>query len=161
MGGYGGSDPIPKRWSMARLPLLVGAALLVLVGLAVAVGLADRDRDDAWGCAPDRRAYSVGEPAEGGGSPTERDAYVQVVAFVVADGWGGDRYLVALGNRAGPDRLDPETGRLWVNGWLRMEMASPTRLADGTWVVLSYTVCSPPPPAGTSPGPTPSPEPTG
>ncbi len=64
-------------------------------------------------------------------------------------------YAAALASRAGPNRFEPETGKLYIGDRVEARIAL-GQLADGTWTVDIETLCMRPPTAEeASPYPTP------
>ena len=111
---------------------------------------------DGWGCPPAQIGTSTYTFIEGEGGFASADQALRAEAeFQATDGaLEGDRYLEALGSGPGPTLYDPGTGELHLDGKVYARSVASQR-ADGTWVVEQITNCGPPPPAGTSPGPTP------
>jgi hypothetical protein len=114
--------------------------------------------ENEWGCDGDRIGTEVFEFGESGGSKDPGAAREALVVYLIEQGVGDDSYLAALKSESGPNRFEPDTGRLWIDDQVRVEMFA-AQLDDGTWAVGTARYCMPLP-EQQSPGVTPSVEPT-
>jgi hypothetical protein len=122
--------------------------------LGAAIGSAEEPYDD-WGCPPERIAREIITPAEGGGYQTEDEALTSMVEYLAREG-AHDRseHAVAISSRSGPTRFDPETGRIYIDD--RVEVQLQFQQLDGTWAAAEVVICGrPAPPELASPYPTP------
>jgi hypothetical protein len=66
--------------------------------------------------------------------------------FLAADGAQTEaEYSEALDSMAGPDRFDPESGKVYIHGQIEAQIAL-TQLDDGTWTIDNLQLCGPPVP---------------
>lgn len=132
------------------------SALTAAAALGTAVGSAGGPYDE-WGCPPERIGHSVFEPAEGGGYASPEETLAAHAPFLASDGARAEaEYAAALVSRVGPNRFEPETGKLYIGDRVEARIAL-TQLSDGTWTIDNETLCHRPvPPELASPYPTPS-----
>lgn len=133
----------------------VAFALAAAAALGTAVGSAGGPYDE-WGCPLERIGHSIFEPAEGGGYASPEETLAALAPFLAADGpLPESDYARALASRAGEDRYDLDTGKLFVRGMVETRIAL-RQLADGTWTIDNLHQCMrPPSPEEASPYPTP------
>jgi hypothetical protein len=135
---------------------LFSLALIASAVLGTAIGSAGGE-DGEWGCSPARIGYSLFTPAEGGGYASADETLAALAPLLAEDGpLDESAYARALASRAGQDRYEPSTGKLFIDGWIEAKIVL-TQLADGTWTLANLQQCMrPPTPEEASPFPTPT-----
>jgi hypothetical protein len=146
-------------WTRGLITLRSAVFLLAVVmaaALGTAIGSAAATNDD-WGCPKERIAYSIFTPTDGGGYQSRSIALASLAPFLAADGARTEaEYADALDSMAGPDRFDPESGKVYIHGQIEAQIAL-TQLDDGTWTIDNLQLCGPPvPPEFASRYPTPT-----
>ncbi|MFN8233521.1 MAG: hypothetical protein U0V56_08650 [Actinomycetota bacterium] len=139
-------------WLLSAVAVvLLAAGALAMLGSVAGAG-------NEWGCDGDRIGTEVFEFGESGGSKDPTAAREALIVYLKDQGVADDSYLAALRSESGPDRFEPDTGRLWIDDQVRVEMFA-AQLDDGTWAVGMARYCMPLP-EQQSPGLTPSAEPS-
>jgi len=136
--------------------VIFGLAVVGGAVLGATVGSAGGPYDD-WGCPEERIATQINTPAEGGGYSSVDEALRAMPEFLGADGQRTEaEYAAAIASRQGPNRYDPETGRIYIDDRVEVQLHFEP-LDDRTWTPTEVVLCGPPvPPELSSPYPTPT-----
>ena len=134
---------------MCVVPLAAG----VIIGSFV---ISSAGAANPWGCDLTRLADSHIQNATAGGYKTRPEAVAAWIPQLARESVvAQDALLAAFDSRTGPDRYEPESGRLFVADQLQAEFGV-EELSDGSLAVASVAYCSEPPSKLGQPGETPS-----
>jgi len=148
------------RFDMARRRRVIGtilflAALLTAAFLGTALGSTSWATDE-WACPKEQVASVTYALADTGGYSSIDEALADMPRFLADAGERTEsEYADAIASRSGPDRYEPDTGKIVIKDKVEAQLAI-EQLNDKSWAPALLTICGPSAPAEP---PTPSPTP--
>jgi hypothetical protein len=126
--------------AVRRRTILAVLVIIPLLAAAAVTYVAQAGAGDEWACdAFATTSFTLA--GETGGLADPEAALREGVEILAQDGVAdGSAMLAALERRSGPDRLDPTSGELFLDGKVRVQFGL-SKLTDGTWALGRMKYC--------------------
>jgi len=125
--------------AVRRRRILAVLVIIPLLAAAAVIATAQAGGDE-WACDV-FATTSFTLAGETGGLADPEAALREGVEFLSQDGVADTSVmLAALERRSGPDRFDPTTGELFLDGKVRVQFGL-SKLTDGTWALGRMKYC--------------------